>query len=213
MLTQLQKLGVTGLRSDNMMEFCASLEKLGNCLRSLKVSATDSGTSLDSLNLMSSPPLLLRRLQLCGHLSSLPGWVGLLMNVAKIHLHSTRLGNDALQVLQALPNLTILLLDGDAFCAENLYFGGGFPSLEALNLLYTLNLDSVIVQGGAAKLERIEVIGCETQVFGMENLSHLKEISLHGVRQAFRDSFQRAVEALPSRREVTFRSSITWEDD
>jgi len=58
MLTQLRKRGVTGFRSDNMMEFCASLEKLGSCLRSLKVSAIDSGTSqlLQSNNLTSSVP-------------------------------------------------------------------------------------------------------------------------------------------------------------
>ena len=48
----------------------------------------------------------------------------MLIIVAKIYLNSTRLENDALQVLQALPNLTILLLEGDAFCAENLYIGG-----------------------------------------------------------------------------------------
>ena len=206
-LTKLRKLGVTGVTEKNAVNFCASLGKITSCLRSLEVhfqvSAMYSEVLLTSLDSITSPPILLQRLKLHGHLGRLPSWACMLKNVAKILLHGTGLGDDAIQVLQTLPNLTHLELELDSYIGKNLHFSGrGFTSLKKLHLVWLKELLSLKFENKAMpNLEVVFIDYCyllrEEGSLGIEHLASLKEIVLRYMPTNVVDMLQKAVEAHP----------------
>ncbi|XP_042484522.1 uncharacterized protein LOC122064814 isoform X2 [Macadamia integrifolia] len=84
-----------------------------------------------------SPPPFMRHLSLCGHLVDIPDWVCSMEGLTKLTLAYSFLPEEAIYVLQFLPNLKHLNLGGACnskqinkeFCKV-----GGFPKLETLRI-------------------------------------------------------------------------------
>uniref|UniRef100_A0A6V7QW08 Disease resistance protein RPM1-like n=1 Tax=Ananas comosus var. bracteatus TaxID=296719 RepID=A0A6V7QW08_ANACO len=195
-LTQLRKFGIVDITKNNGEEVCAAVGKL-RCLQSLLMSAAKKET-LSCLTSFSPPPRLLN-VTLNGGLASLPNWFASLGEVAKITLVKTKLTNNAMTVLQGLPNLLILRLWNDSYIGGALVFGGKtFMKLEMLELAGLSGLEVVFKEQAMPKLERISVRWCtfSTGISGIEHLPGLKEISLNVVYilEAMMDELQRQVD-------------------
>nr|XP_023918423.1 disease resistance protein RPM1-like [Quercus suber] len=107
-LAQLRKLGISKLKKENGMDLCTAIQKMSH-LRTLQILATSEEEVLN-LQSLPSPPPLLQIICLYGRLEKLPEWIPKLKNIVKIELCWSRLMEDPLKVLQALPNLMCLLL-------------------------------------------------------------------------------------------------------
>lgn len=209
-LTQLRKLGVTGINKSNCKELCSAIADHGR-LQSLLLRAEGKAGLEGCLDGLSSPPEDLESLQLYGNLVTLPAWIKQLEKLQKLCLRNTNLKADAtMEVLGNLPMLAILRLQDNACKEEELRNEGSeenelrneqseanergnklcflpkcFTSLTALELISWDNLESVrFEQGATPKLEVLLVDYCwhidEGGFPGIENLSALKEVSLQG---------------------------------
>uniref|UniRef100_A0A0D9XAA6 Uncharacterized protein n=1 Tax=Leersia perrieri TaxID=77586 RepID=A0A0D9XAA6_9ORYZ len=113
-LTQLRKLGVTGINKKNCKELCSAIADHG-CLQSLLLRAEGKAGLQGCLDDLSPPPGNLESLQLYGNLVTLPEWIKRLENLQKLSLRSTNLEADAtMEVLGGLPMLAILRLQDNA---------------------------------------------------------------------------------------------------
>ncbi|KAF8394131.1 hypothetical protein HHK36_020337 [Tetracentron sinense] len=174
-LIQLRRLGVLGLRKEYGVELCSSIEKMKN-LFFLDVTSSE-GEVLD-LQSLSSPPMLLQRLELSGNLEKFPNWISSLLNLKKLKLARCGLSDDPLGVLQALPTLVELTLcqtyDGEELCFKR----GGFLTLEVLYFDRLERLKLVRVEEGAMPhLEELDIMACkmlEKVPLGIECLANLK---------------------------------------
>ncbi|XP_030442186.2 disease resistance protein RPM1-like [Syzygium oleosum] len=180
-LSQLTRLGVMDLKGDDSKELCHSLVKM-TILRTLSVTAKSESEVID-LDFLSSPPSLLRTLNIQGCLKKLPHWLPLLNNLAKMSLSWTRLESSPLIALQNLPNLVVLHLSS-AFNGETLVFGDrGFPKLKTLYLSDLENLRLLLMNDHAMLcLQSLFIGGCRhldwkslmVVIRGLVNLKHLQ---------------------------------------
>ncbi|CAM8921745.1 unnamed protein product [Rhodiola kirilowii] len=176
-LTHLRRLAIIKLSETNGPLLCSSVEKLKN-LHALSISAAKDDR-LD-LQYLRYPPENLRRLYLTGHLKSLPGWIGSLVNLAKIFLKSSRLQVDEnpLKHIEDLPNLVhVEFLQ--VYTGTTLHFKAGkFKKLRILGLHELESLETVIIEETAmSNLERFVIKSCgllKTLPKGIHNLSILK---------------------------------------
>ncbi|KAF8376792.1 hypothetical protein HHK36_031539 [Tetracentron sinense] len=174
-LSKLRRVGISGLRREDGPELCSSIEKMRN-LRWLSVESLEKKV-LD-VQYLSSPPPLLQRIELIGKLEKFPKWISLLHNLKKIYLEGCTSREDPLEVLQALPNLKELKLDG-AYDGDELCFKtGGFQTLNILSLSKFERLKLVRVEEGAMPhLEKLTITECkmlEKVPLGIECHANLK---------------------------------------
>ncbi|KAF8394123.1 hypothetical protein HHK36_020328 [Tetracentron sinense] len=188
-LSQLRRLGIVGLRREDGPELCSSIEKMSN-LRLLCVTSQEEEV-LD-LQFLSSPPLLLQRLFLRGHLEKFPNWISSLYNLKTIYLCWCRLRDDSLKVLQYLPNLVMLSLDR-AYDVEELCFkAGGFQTLRILVLNDFGRLNMVKVEEGA--MPHVETLFISKNKMlkeaplGIHFLTNLKKLYLYEMPNEFKMS-------------------------
>ncbi|XP_075670902.1 disease resistance protein RPM1-like [Castanea sativa] len=177
-LGQLRKLEIAKLKRENGIAFCAVLETMSH-LQSLRIKATSEEEVLE-LQSMSSPPPLLQTLSLSGRLEKFPEWILKLNSITRIALNWSKLMEDPLKVLQALPNLKRLqLLDG--YGGEQLHIeGGGFQKLKSLGLYNLGGLNRLIIDEGALPLlEKLVIRECpqlKEVPFGFHHLKSLKNL-------------------------------------
>lgn len=181
-LTKLRKLGVTGLKRKNSQQFFTAIAWL-TLLQSLSIRSEGLPGLQDCFDGKSPlPPPNLRSLKLYGNLATLPSWILLLRNLAKLKLRSTRLGQDAIQVLGTLPRLTILRLLSNSIQGKGLHFHfqrGSFPSLVLLQLDGLPDLQSLEFELGATpNLESLHVENCIHTCSGLRFLPSLRTVSL-----------------------------------
>ena len=123
------------------------LEKMSH-LRSLDIRATSEEEVLE-LQSMSFPPTLLQTLVLSRQLEKLPEWILKIKSIVRIALCWSRLLDDPLKDLQALPNLMRLRLYS-AYRREQLHIEcGGFQKLNNLGLRNLGGLNRLIINEGA----------------------------------------------------------------
>ncbi|KAF8017008.1 hypothetical protein BT93_H2264 [Corymbia citriodora subsp. variegata] len=174
-LSQLRRLGVTDLKTDDAKEVCHSIEKMTH-LRSLDLSAESEFGVID-LEFLSSPPPLLQGLYIKGRLKKLPRWLPQLNNLAQVRLMCSKLRISPLNALQNLPNLVELQL-ANAFDGEILDFEDrGFKKLKMLHLIDMENLRFLRFVSGHA-------MPC-LQSLHIENCRHLNWQSLLVVIHSF----------------------------
>ncbi|KAM1788761.1 hypothetical protein ACFX11_039003 [Malus domestica] len=142
-MTQLTSLGITNVKASDEMDLCDSLQKL-ELLHNLFLMAGDEEEFL-RVNL--TPPDL-QIVNLTGKLEKVPLWLDSLHNLTRIYLRWSRLEEDVLPHIQALPNLERLSLI-NAYVGEKLCFSRGFIKLKHLRLFKFPLLDSIAIEKGA----------------------------------------------------------------
>uniref|UniRef100_A0A0E0IF77 Uncharacterized protein n=1 Tax=Oryza nivara TaxID=4536 RepID=A0A0E0IF77_ORYNI len=185
-LSQLRKLGVTGINKNNCKDLCSAIVNHGR-LQALLLRAEGQLGLEGCLDGLSPPPEALESLKLYGNLVILPEWVNQLENLRKLSLRSTNLEvNATMHVLGKLPMLTILRLQ-DKTCKEKelSFCPGSFTSLTMLELVSWEHLSSVIFEERATpKLEVLRVDHCwhidDVGISGIDTLACLQEVSLEG---------------------------------
>ena len=85
------------------------------------------------MDALSSPPPNLRKLFLTGKLEKVPQWFCSLQSLTYLHLHWSRLEEDLLPHIAALPNLGRLVLT-NAYVGKQLCFNIGFLKLTRLSI-------------------------------------------------------------------------------
>ncbi|KAE8802342.1 Disease resistance protein RPM1 [Hordeum vulgare] len=200
-LVQLRKLRVVtqGATKQKCKLLCDAIQKLA-CLRSLEVDG-----SLEWLLVVSSPPPLLRSLKLDGCLGEIPGWVGSLMHLVKLHLLRSVIKEEGkiMEILGPLPNLMHLCLVSQSSIREKLVFKtGAFRNLKKLHIHDIVQVRGLIFEEGTSpQLAMIDIMWCNvgSGIIGVNQLPNLKEISLgsHG-RVAKLALLQSEVEAHPN---------------
>ncbi|XP_051223735.1 disease resistance protein Pik-2-like [Lolium perenne] len=194
-LTQLRKLGVTGVNKENGQGLCSAIEGLSR-LESLSIRSEGEPGLSGCLDGTFSFPEKLQSLKLYGNLVKLPEWIQGLRNLVKLKLRSSKISehDDAIQVLGDLPNLASLHLLTKSFEQTNACLT--FRPHMFLNLV-VLELHSLLIhseylnkalfvkfeQGATPKLELLEFrsawINSRT-VSGLPSLASLKEVLLEG---------------------------------
>ncbi|KAK1268655.1 Disease resistance protein RPM1 [Acorus gramineus] len=178
-LTQLKRLGIIKLRTEDGRDLCDAIQNMESLL-SFDVTSRHENELLDLC--LSQPPKLLQRVYLKGMLESLPSWITMLQNLVKLYLRWSKLKDDPFESLQNLPNLAELELsrayDGNELrCGE-----GGFKKLQVLHIHYLNELKMVeIGEGAMCGLQKLWIMEClqlEKVPLGIEHIAHLKELNL-----------------------------------
>ncbi|MCD7471917.1 hypothetical protein HAX54_012713 [Datura stramonium] len=185
-LTRLRMLNIAKLRRKHGRELCSSLDKLIN-LQQLSISSYGVSDIIDLHYPLSSTHSSLRTLVFEGHLKRFPQWVTSLQALATVVLKWSKLIDNALDTLQDLPNLVVLVLD-QAYEGEELRFmAGGFKKLKELSIWHSTKLRQMKVEEGAMPfLEELQVRNCrlmEDLPFGIEHLSKLQYLLLEEISE------------------------------
>ena len=106
-MTQLTTFGISKVKAANETDLCISIQNM-TCLRSLGIMVTNEEETL-GMDALSSPPPNLRKLILTGKLEKVPQWFRSLQSLTNLQLHWTRLDEDLLPYVAALPHLGLLL--------------------------------------------------------------------------------------------------------
>ncbi|CAM0913291.1 unnamed protein product [Alopecurus aequalis] len=187
-LTQLRKLGVTGINRKNSQNVLSAISNL-TLLINLSMRLEGKPGLHGCLDHMFSPPRQLQGLKLYGNLVALPTWINQLQSLSKLKLQSTQLQYGlAMQVLEKLPNLSILRLWMESFQDKKLAFHfqrDSFPSLTVLELANQDGIKSITINEGAMpNLELLQMKDCihdGNGIFsGLSFLRKLKEVVRKG---------------------------------
>ncbi|XP_059661264.1 disease resistance protein RPM1-like [Cornus florida] len=172
-LTDLKRLDVTKLRTVDGPMLCNSIQRMTSLLRLGVMARTDEELQLEALLV---PPSFLQKLTLVGKLSRLPHWLGSLANLTHLYLGSSRLEEDILLSIHALP-LAFLGLK-QAYEGRLLHFKAGwFPKLNKLNLIELIRLDTVIIEEGALpRIREMYIIRCQQLKLLPQGIEHLTSL-------------------------------------
>ncbi|XP_074580385.1 disease resistance protein RPM1-like [Curcuma longa] len=185
-LTQLKRLAIVKLRREDGSNVCSSLEKLKQ-LKSFSASSSHMGEFLH-LEALESPPPFLERLYFRGPLKSLPNWISSLNSLVSLRLRWSRLPENSLGILEALPNLLELILFHAYVGAQLFFHKGGFQRLKVLDLEQLDSLNHVILDGAMPNLQIMYIRSCaqlKKVPEGIEELIHLKELHLFDMPEVF----------------------------
>lgn len=186
-LTQLRMFAILQVRVIDGPELCTSICNMKRLL-TLGVIAINEDEPLP-LEALSSPPPHLQKLLLCGHLEKVPSWFSSLTNLAYLYLFWSRLQEETLSSLQALPNLVLLQLakayDGTKLC----FYAGWFPALKKLRLCDMAQLNSLMIEDGALPcIQQLSLFRCrelKMVPMGIEYLGTLQELYLEEMSGEF----------------------------
>eukprot|EP00257_Ricinus_communis_P020885 XP_015580239.1 disease resistance protein RPM1 [Ricinus communis] len=192
-LTQLRKLGVTGLKEQDGGYLCRSIMNMKN-LQSLDLASIHENEYLD-LSLIHDPPMLLQRLYLKGQLRNIPDWICSLHDLVRIRLKWSKLDCSPIDALQDRPNLVELQLL-DAYTGKKLvFYARKFPSLKILELEKMEALEEVRIRKGSLdNLEKLIIRRCEKikiVLQGIDRLPHLKELHLYEMPDKFLNGIEK----------------------
>ncbi|KAJ1264138.1 hypothetical protein BS78_09G239700 [Paspalum vaginatum] len=184
-LTQLCKLGVSGVNHGNCRELCSAISGHAQ-LESLSV-RLDKG-SRGCLNGVSSPPEYLDSLKLHGDAEDeLPAWTDQLDGLRKLTLQMAMVTQKGMDVLARLPELSSLRLRFEEFQNGELRFSEGFDELDVLEIYCNSRLEAISFGPGVMKsLELLKIRCCRgsssstTRFSGLEELTALNEVWLSG---------------------------------
>ncbi|CAK7323856.1 unnamed protein product [Dovyalis caffra] len=185
MLKQLRRLVIT-IKKEYVRDLCTVLERMTQ-LQSLHVQLNTN--DILEVQSMSSPPAQLQTLSLRGRLERFPNWISKQQNVVKLGLWNSRLRDDSIKVLQALPNLKFLILVS-GYNEEKMHFEeGGFQKLMILHLTWLNELKMMTIDKGALPLLKTFYIGPCPQLkevpFGIQHLKQLEKLCFVGMSKEF----------------------------
>ncbi|KAL6658283.1 hypothetical protein ACP70R_003869 [Stipagrostis hirtigluma subsp. patula] len=184
-LTQLRKLGVTGVTKETSEKFWLAIVGHDQ-LQSLSVDFGETAYEdavLDGClggNLW--PPKCLESLKMCGRLVEVTEWIHGLQNLSRLQLKRTNLKQDAREAIGQLPNLAVLRVKNYSIEGTELRFPGpSFPSLLVLELNEYYLRSVEFEQVAMPKVEVLQATEeCRNlrRVFGLHFLTSLTEIRL-----------------------------------
>ncbi|CAL8164321.1 unnamed protein product [Prunus armeniaca] len=190
-MTQLTFLGITNVKERDEEDLCASIQEM-KVLSRLFLFVADGEEFLRVDALSSSPPYL-ERLDFSGKLEKVPHWFCSLHSLTYMNLQESRLEEDLLRHIEALPSLHVLSLD-DASVRKELCFIRGFVKLWYLRLRNLALLNKITIEKRAMpNLEFLDIHSCmtlETLPQGVEHLTKLKRYRFDNVSEKFRESIE-----------------------
>lgn len=177
-LTQMRRLGIEKLKSEDGKYLCWSIEEMKH-LESLDVRAINEDDIID-LECITSPPQFLQHLYLYGRLRKLLEWITKLQNLSRIDIFLSRLKEDPVKSLKHLHNLLELMITRDAYDGEQLQFEkGDFPKLKILNLWHLSGLKWVVIEEGSLLNLESLYIGPSPQMKEVPSgIRHLKKLGI-----------------------------------
>ncbi|CAK9137413.1 unnamed protein product [Ilex paraguariensis] len=178
-MTQLTRIGISKLREADAEDLCIAIQNM-NLLRYLFLMVSDEAESLRLDALPSAPPCL-KSMLLAGKLETVPRWFQSLRSLTQLYLHWSRLTQDLLPFIQALPCLGKLALE-NAYSGKQLRFEVGFQKLKSLFLFNLPQLNEIIIERGVMPdLRQLHLENCiELKMLphGIECLANLQEVTL-----------------------------------
>uniref|UniRef100_A0ACD5TT79 Uncharacterized protein n=1 Tax=Avena sativa TaxID=4498 RepID=A0ACD5TT79_AVESA len=197
-LTQLRKLGVSGINRKNSAKFFRAINGLVH-LESLSVqlekqnSDQNNNDCLDDMIFLQSCSNL-RSLKLYGHVSKLPRWGNggqQLGKLAKLEVEVTTLMKGDINFLGRLPHLRILrvkqLQDGELHFRdyENAMEYESYKNIKIFEIACSCSSSSLHVRFGRETMKQLELLTIDCchgspsyQFSGLEHLSQLKQVLL-----------------------------------
>ncbi|KAJ4837099.1 hypothetical protein Tsubulata_027280 [Turnera subulata] len=183
-MTQLVRLDILNIEGSHEEDLCFAIQNM-RVLRRLYVTAAKKDGIL-CLDALKSPPPFLEFLGLSGKLENIPQWFKSLQNLRHLGLNKSRMTNDPLPHLEALPNLRHLVLF-QVYEKQNLGFKNGFRSLEFLGIYNCPNLQSITIDKGVMPgLKKLTICDCRmlTEVPScLMYLTRLQELLLVGLSE------------------------------
>ncbi|KAM4075706.1 hypothetical protein ACJW30_12G007700 [Castanea mollissima] len=181
-MTQLTSIGLTNVKAADEMDLCDSIHNM-KLMRQLCVMVTNAEETLH-MDALSSPPTKLQKLVLAGKLEKVPLWFHSLQSLTYLGLHWSRLEEDLLPQIAALPHLRHLTLT-NAYVGKQLCFSTSFLQLTRLRIRNFPQLNEIIIEKGVMpNLKSLYIISCmqlNTVPEGIEYLQNLQELLLESV--------------------------------
>ena len=181
-MTQLTTFGISKVKAANEIDLCISIQNM-TCLRNLGIMVTNEEETL-GMDALSSPPPNLRKLILNGKLEKVPQWFRSLQSLTKLQLHWSRLEEDLLPHIAALPHLGRLTLS-NAYVGKQLCFSTGFLKLTELGIRNFPQLREIIIEKEVMpNLKFLDIVNCmelKTVPKGIEYLQNLHLLCLNSV--------------------------------
>ncbi|KAL0306208.1 UNVERIFIED_CONTAM: Disease resistance protein RPP13 [Sesamum radiatum] len=185
-LSQLRKLGLTGLLSEHGKALSASIEQMENLI-TLDLCSASEAEYLE-VTKMTNPPHTLQHLYLKGLLRELPQWISSLDNLLRIGLKWSKMEKSPLPALASLPNLVELQLV-DCYIGEELIFEAySFKKLKNLVIEEFSQLRTIVIQDGAMpELKEMSLGKCPELMFpgGIHNLAKVEKLSVYDMGKEF----------------------------
>ncbi|THG04600.1 hypothetical protein TEA_004678 [Camellia sinensis var. sinensis] len=182
-MTQLKRIGITKVREVDEEDLCTAIQNM-SLLRRLSVRMIDENEYL-RMDALSSTPRYLKKLALVGKLEKVPCWFHSLQNLTCLSLACSRLTEDPIPYIQALPNLGQLLLENAYEGGGQLCFSAGFHKLRRLELWNFPQLNEIIIERGVMPgLQEFSISYCmqlKILPHGIEYLEDLQELRLRHV--------------------------------
>ena len=170
------------MKAADEMDLCDSIQGM-TLLRRLLIMVRNEEETL-RMDALSSPPRNLQSLVLVGKLEKVPQWFSSLQNLTFLYLHWSRLEEDVLPQIAALPNLVRLSLN-NAYSGKQMVFDIGFPKLTSLTIRNFPELNEIIISKSVMpKVQSLYIADCmelETVPTGIEYLENLQELILESV--------------------------------
>lgn len=178
-MNQLTKIGITNVKKRDEMQLCDSIQKL-QLLQNLSLMACDEEEIL-GMNALRSPSPHLRVVILAGKLEKVPLWFHSLRNLTCLHLHWSRLEDDLLPYIEALPCLGCLILV-NSYVGKELCFSRGFVKLTKLYLMNFPLTDKMTIEKGVMPnlkyFNLANFVELKTLPLGLEFLTNLRQLEL-----------------------------------
>ncbi|OMO69886.1 Disease resistance protein [Corchorus capsularis] len=219
-MAQLTRLSISKVKEADGENLCVSIGNM-RLLRYLLVMSCNEDEMLKMDALEVAPPLL-EKLFLAGKLEKLPHWFNSLHSVTNLYLHWSRLREDFLPHIQALPNLGKLTLL-NAYDGERLCFIEGFQKLKILMIWKCPHLKEIVINKGVMPgLEELNIDHCQeliTLPHGWESeLPDLKQVYLGSVSSkiiqqfcaAANRDYQSEIHAIYASRVEVEESKFEW---
>ncbi|KAM3729389.1 hypothetical protein ACB098_12G007800 [Castanea mollissima] len=181
-MTQLTTFGISNVKASNETDLCISIQNMTH-LRGLYIKVTNEEETL-RMDALLRPPSNLQKLVLCGKLEKVPQWFHSLQNLTKLYLHWSRLEEDLLPHIAALPHLGHLSFN-NAYVGKQLCFSTGFLKLSSLGIHNFPQLNEIIIEKGVMpNLKSLVINSCmqlNTVPKGIEYLQNLQQLLLESL--------------------------------
>ncbi|KAF8410445.1 hypothetical protein HHK36_002974 [Tetracentron sinense] len=192
-LINLRELRINRISGSYGKKFWEKITKLGR-IRSLSLNANDGFPTLIPLSCCRH----LIQLSLNGRMEKLPEHLHEFpANLTQLFLRNSQLEQDPMPILEKLPNLTVLRLEGSLTsqpCKEIICSPKGFPQLEVLELQRLEELKKCIVEDGAMpSLRVLKITRCNkmrTVPEGLMFVTTLRELCISDMGRAFEKRLQ-----------------------